>query len=523
MTWRQTLRRALLRWDRLAVILAATLPTLALSFLGFFWLGERGLLLHFFGVCVVLAGAVALARWIARRPEPEPQISGEVPTGLSVSPNSDWLPNEVAVFQRVRARIEARTATPQPWDKMKDLAREVVEEVAAGLGGQHVLDFTAPELLLLVERTVSRYRTRMREHVPFVDSVSAETVRWIWDNRAYLNWAYFLVTTGQRVGRIAMNPPVGVMRELERVVSGGNSNWLSGQMMGVAQAVLLEEVAYAAVELYSGRLRFSDAELLDLGLAATETDRARLAQPDAPLRILFVGQTSAGKSTLVNALLGAELAETDAAATTPDFRAYETEIEGLPCFWIDSRGLDGGEAELETMLEEMRGADMIVWAVRANRPGRALDQKLLRRFRASFEAEPERYPPEIIAVATCIDRLLPGWPFPENHLPPEVQRTVGEAVHAIAADLDGLRPIPARAATPAWNVEAVQGTMAVGLGRAIKVQRSRRRVVDGAETGGLLREIGRSTQGLVFGAGTIGGHLLKRVLPASPEAAKEKG
>ena len=56
---------------------------------------------------------------------------------------------------------------------------------------------------------------------------------------------------------VAMNPPLGVVRELERVVSGGNSNWLSGQMMGVAQAVLLEEVAYAAVELYSGRLRFS--------------------------------------------------------------------------------------------------------------------------------------------------------------------------------------------------------------------------------------------------------------------------
>jgi hypothetical protein len=58
--------------------------------------------------------------------------------------------------------------------------------------------------------------------------------------------------------------------------------------------------------------------------------------------------------------------------------------------------------------------------------------------------------------------------------------------------------------------------MAAGLGRAIKVQRNRRRVVDGAQAGGVLREIGRSTQGIVFGAGTMGGRLLKRVLPASP-------
>lgn len=516
MTWRQTLRRALLRWDRLAVIVAAVLPTLALSFLGFFWLGEHGLLLHFFGLCVVLAGVVALARWIARRPQPLPEVDGAVQTALSVSPNPDWLPHEIAVFQGVRTRIEARTAAPQPWDKMQDLVIEVISEVAAGLGGRPVLGFTAPELLLLVERTVSRYRTRMREHVPFADTVSVGTVHWLWSNRAYLNWAYFLVTTGQRVGRIAMNPPVGVVRELERMVSGGNSNWLSGQMMGVAQAVLLEEVAYAAVELYSGRLRFSDAELLELGLAATEADRERLAQPDAPLRILFVGQTSAGKSTLVNALLGAEHAETDAAPTTPGFTTHEGEIEGTACFLIDSRGLDGGEAELGAMLEEMRGADMIVWALRANRPGRALDQKLLRRLRDSFAAEPERHPPEVIAVATGIDRLLPGWPFPENHLPPDVQRTVGEAVLAIGADLDGLRPIPVCAVSPEWNLGAVEAAMAAGLGRAIKVQRNRRRVVDGARAGGVLREIGRSTQGIVFGAGTVGGRLLRRVLPGVP-------
>jgi uncharacterized protein len=93
---------------------------------------------------------------------------------------------------------------------------------------------------------------------------------------------------------------------------------------------------------------------------------------------------------------------------------------------------------------------------------------------------------------------------------------------AIAADLDGLRPIPVCAVTPDWNVEAVRTAMAAGLGHAIKVQRNRRRVVDGAQAGGVFQEIGRSTQGLVVSAGTVGGRLLKRMLPGLPGVAEKE-
>ena len=46
-------------------------------------------------------------------------------------------------------------------------------------------------------------------------------------------------------------------------------------------------------------------------------------------------------------------------------------------------------------------------------------------------------------------------------------------------------------------------------------------LVWGAQAVGVLREIGRSTQGIVFGAGTMGGRLLKRVLPVS--ISKDQG
>src|SRR5690606_10707496 len=149
---------------------------------------------------------------------------------------------------------------------------------------------TVPEVLLLVERSASRYREYLRAKVPFSDQVSIGTMHWIWRQRTRATLAWKLAHSGQRAARFAFNPTAAAMREIERMIAGGNANYLTERMMSAMQAVLLEEVAYAAVELYSGRLKFSDAELLRIQLASTTADRDRLAQPDAPLRILLVGQ-----------------------------------------------------------------------------------------------------------------------------------------------------------------------------------------------------------------------------------------
>ncbi|POO72183.1 hypothetical protein C1T28_21810, partial [Bacillus subtilis] len=72
------------------------------------------------------------------------------------------------------------TAEPLAWEALPDLALEIVDEVAKGFGSRTALDFTLPEALLLIERSVTRYRARLRAHVPFADTVSLQTLRWIW-------------------------------------------------------------------------------------------------------------------------------------------------------------------------------------------------------------------------------------------------------------------------------------------------------------------------------------------------------
>src|SRR5690606_1306266 len=112
----------------------------------------------------------------------------------------------------------------------------------------------------------------LRAHVPFSDQVSIATLHWLWRQRERATLLWKLAHGGRRVARFALNPSVGILREIEQLIAGGHSSFLTAEMLAALQAVLLEEVAHAAVELYSGRLRFSDAELLQLQLASARAD-----------------------------------------------------------------------------------------------------------------------------------------------------------------------------------------------------------------------------------------------------------
>jgi uncharacterized protein len=339
----EKLRRAFLRWDHLLVVFVLVFPFVLLILLGFLWLIQTSAILWFFAASLIVSVTVLLLRNILRKRWRKDAETGPSPVDMSVEPDPDWLPTEKAVFADVSEHIAAVTRSSLPWEDLPEQALEVVNRVAAGLDAKNksALNFTLPEALLLLESTASRYREHLRSKLPFSDQISLATLYWLWRQRDRANVLWQLAQGSGRLARFAFNPAAGVMRELEQLVSGGNTGYVTENMLGVMQAILLEEVAYGAIELYSGRLRFSDKELMQIQLATSKADDERLALPDEPLRILFVGQTSAGKSTLVNALLTDERAETDAAATTPDLITYQTELDGIACNFLDSEGLDG--------------------------------------------------------------------------------------------------------------------------------------------------------------------------------------
>lgn len=490
------------------------LPLTITSVLGFFWLHDRGWLLWFVLASIALFAVARATRFALRMRKPQ-----EAPPRQVDSPAIDpeWSAREIATYERAQALINSRLATHLPWEELPAEGLAVVELVAADLSGgkRTALDFTVPEALLLVDRVSLRYREFLRRHVPFSDQLSVRALYWLWRRQDQALAAWETGFLAYRGVRMVLNPAVGLLREVERAITSGMQDRLSDQFMRDAQAILLEEVAQAAVDLYSGRLRFSEAELMQIQLGSELRDRAQLALEDDPVRILVVGQVSAGKSSLINALLahsgkGESGAETDMAPTTDRLSAHETVIDDIPVRLVDTMGLDGSDKVLGRLAEEMAEADLILWAMRASRPGRGLDVALLKRFDARFTADPTRRRPPVLFVATAADTLVPGWPYPENRMPQNVQHRLGQAMAAIAADMGASSVIPVCAEPPEWNIDALQKVLTDRLTEALMTQRNRRRV-SGTKAGWHLREnLGRAGRGLGMGAQFLRRSLLRR-------------
>lgn len=477
------LRSRMLRWDGVLALLAYGTPWVLCIVLGFLWLAEHGMTVQFILATTVLALAAGmLRRWTRGR---KGRGLAEAVKAHEVEADPEWLDGHAAIFHAARDRITARVQRPLPWADMPAEALATVRDVAQRFGRGGEMDFTIPEILLLTERAMSRYRGHVRRMMPFADSLKVSTLHWAWQHRAAAQRAGEWGGYAYRLYRFVTNAPAAIAAEIQKKAAEGSEGWLSSQAQAIAQIVLLEEIAFAAIELYSGQLRFSDTELLEIGLASTAADRARLAAPDAPLRIVVVGQISAGKSSVINAVLGRSLAETDVAPTTDKLVTYEAEIGGIDCHLIDMPGLNG-TATRDDALAEMLEADLILWAVRANRPGRNEDVQLMDALDAAFAAAPDRRRPAVMLALTSVDGLV-TWPA-SGRLSRDQTRIVAAVCKAVADDL-GVPPIPLSLLKD-WNIDTLRLELDAALGPALTVQRNRKRLAGDGGWFGAVRQSG---------------------------------
>lgn len=108
----------------------------------------------------------------------------------------------------------------------------------------------------------------------------------------------------------------------------------------------------------------------------------------AGLNVVLIGQPNVGKSSLLNALAGAERAiVTPIAGTTRDKVTETIQIEGIPLHIIDTAGLRETEDEVERIgiartWDEIAKADVIVHLQDASAPGTPLDRSIAGRLPA---------------------------------------------------------------------------------------------------------------------------------------------
>src|SRR5262249_14962617 len=148
---------------------------------------------------------------------------------------------------------------------------------------------------------------------------------------------------------------------------------------------------------------------------AEATAAPQTGQPPevSAVTVTLFGQVKVGKSSLINALLGEQLAKTDVLPATATIARYELrppEVDSKLVL-LDTVGYAhaGPKADqLQWTEAAVRESDLLLLVLHARTPARAADLSMLQQLRQWLDKNPELKRPPIVAVVTHIDLLSPA-------------------------------------------------------------------------------------------------------------------
>ena len=160
-------------------------------------------------------------------------------------------------------------------------------------------------------------------------------------------------------------------RSASRSLSGAFSDQVSSLLQGLTQLRMLVEATLDFPEEEVDFLQRADAAgqlgKLQQDLASLQERSRQGALLREGIKVVIAGQPNAGKSSLLNALAGAELAIVTALAGTTRDKVQEViQIEGVPLHVIDTAGLRETEEEVEKIgvlraWGEIASADLVLF------------------------------------------------------------------------------------------------------------------------------------------------------------------
>jgi predicted GTPase len=495
-------------WAETLLVPAVAIPWLSLFVLGMLWLWQHG---HVWIWALVAAGLGLLAwpllRIVRRRANTEARLA----LGNLSEPSPAWNDRERETWAEVLAI--ANKTDPFWFTEIEPLAATARQTVVAVSRRFRPDDpnawakFTLPEILLLTERVSRELRRDALRTIPGAREITLSRVLWFLQQyhrygpitQAVWRWGY----GAWRLLRVPLNPIAAVGQEVSRVFGDKTVDAITYRLRAVVTQEFVLAVGRAAIDLYSGRLALSEEDLR----AARAQDTSTPAEPVAPVRIALVGQVSAGKSSLVNALAQEIRAAVGPIPTTARVTEYRLELAGRPAVsLVDLPGLQHG-AETE-FLRQVERADLLVWVASATQPARDIDSKAFAVVRAWASAQFARRAPPIVLALTHVDELRPAaeWTPPYDVATPvnPKARSIRAAVDSIAKVLDlsaeAIVPIAMPPERESYNVDALWAAIALELDEAKLVQLDRLRVGrQGLNLRELTDQLGQAGRFLVKG------------------------
>lgn len=459
------------------------LPFLTVAGAGVWALWKTGWVLWVWWVIPICWGLVfVLQRWWKLFVIPMP--------AMRIEPPIHWTPQDTAALQLVETRqrqvdqiAAEKLAEPRFY---VDVAREISLEVARHYhpkasnpwNSATMIEVLAAAQLALadVEEWASRY-------VPGSHVVSLGTWRTLEKANQWMDAA----TNLYWAGAILMNP-LNLGRMLaSKLAIEPLSGRVQANVLSLFYVFFVRQVGFYAIELNSGRLRGGVAKYraararLDRSLGepvapAAWPDEASGPGPSTPatsesasppsaapasdasphsepmtVTLAVVGQAKAGKSSLVNALLGERRAVSDVLPATQNATEYRLDLPGAAdrLVLLDTAGYGTEASGAESWADSeaaVQRADLVLLVLKATSPARSADVRMVDAMQKWFAARPRLKPPKILAVVSHIDGLSPAmewsppynWETPttakEEHIRDAIRyaaETLGDAVTAV--------------------------------------------------------------------------------------------
>jgi len=389
------------------------------------------------------------------------------------------------------------------------------------LGSLTVLD-----LLAAAQLAIEDSAQWCRQYVPASHLMTVDQWRMLGKAPSWLSAASNITWAAS----VLMNPVNFGRYLIARFTTQSATQQLRDHALEWFYVIFVRNVGFYLIEMNSGRLRGGAARYRRLQAELQRTGQlpagggavSAAVTPEPPaealeVRVALVGQVKAGKSSLINALLGRQQAAVDVLPQTKHVQQYELRLSTAEdrLVLLDSAGYgdDGATTEqVREMQEALRGADLVLLVMDAASPARRADVKLLDELTAWLQANLQRKPAPVLGVLTHIDQLPPAlqwtppyaWREPSQPKEHSIAGAVAYTREQFGARLAEVLPMCSDVARGrAWGAyeELLPAMLRVlGEARACALLRTLHAELDSHRVQAIFQQLGHACTGLLRAA-----------------------
>lgn len=426
---------------RIVVLLALiALPIAFLCAVGAYYLWERGWSFWAWWPMALCLGTAYLLAWRWQRQLRRRQIQPP--------PTLHWTERDQDAWKLVEARVAAADKVPEDKFGVARFYFDVGQEMAEELAKMYRPDasdpiglVTVPEILSVIELATHDLNELTQKYVPGSHLLTIDNCR---QARKALGW--YRMGSNVYWAASALFDPIKTATRFVAAKYGVGKPFEMFQQNVILwfYAAYVRKVGEYLIELYSGRLKIGAARYRELkGAYATEgTPPEPNAQAPAPptVTVAIIGQVKAGKSSLINALLGEQRAATDVIPLTSGVTRYELLAPELSAQLglLDTAGYGHAGPDADNVCqtaEAVQGCDLFVLVMHARNSARQADVSFYNQLRSWFRAQPHLKFPPLLVVLTHVDLLTPAleWapPYDRHHGSRSKEKSMAEAVAAV--------------------------------------------------------------------------------------------